>query len=178
MRNRAALRSGTDNNPVRVTTDQTASWKTSPSVNRRPERITDTPVPHWRGRPATLRFHGPISGCEHQTVALRDERSGGARLGARTLLVEQEFTAGVVDAGRAEIDHDLCSAHAPPSARGFTSAELAERSPKELLTSENCPFSDARTMDDDVIHTVFSPELDPYRLCWPDQVVASGVVGC
>jgi hypothetical protein len=60
-----------------------------------------------RGGPASRRRHGPLSGGEHETVSVRYLDGGPARLRAGALFDEQEFTAGVVAAWIAQVDHHL-----------------------------------------------------------------------
>jgi hypothetical protein len=64
-------------------------------------------VTDWGGRPPTGRANGTLASGEHEPVALRQRGGGAAGLGARTLLEEQELSAGVTGAGLVEVDHNL-----------------------------------------------------------------------
>src|ERR1700730_13623993 len=68
-------------------------------------------MPHRRRRPSAGRTHRPFTRREDEAVAEWQQCRGAARLCARTLLDEQELTAGVVDTRFAEVDHDLQRKH-------------------------------------------------------------------
>ena len=90
---------------------QRASWKTRPSVWRRPDRTMLTP---WRigaaDQPAG-RAHRAVAGREHQRLALPDDGRRRPGLRPRPLLDDDELAAGVVVAGRVEADDDLQREH-------------------------------------------------------------------
>jgi hypothetical protein len=59
------------------------------------------------GGPAALGPHGPVTGSEDKSLTAREDRDRPTRLRSRTLLHEEEFATGVVDARDVEVDHDL-----------------------------------------------------------------------
>ena len=74
-----------------------ASWNTRPSVCRRPGADRAHAVAHRRRRPAAGRADRPLAGGEHEAVPAGDRRRRGPGLGTRTLLDDDELTAGVVE---------------------------------------------------------------------------------
>ncbi len=84
-----------------------ASWKTSASVNRCPERTTETPCRTGAADQPRCGSHRAIAGGEDQPVSVRDDGRRAPRLRPRALLVEQELAAGVIDPRTAQVDHDL-----------------------------------------------------------------------
>lgn len=64
-----------------------------------------------RGRPAPGAADRPITGGEHQALAVGDGDCGGPGLGSRVLLDKDELTTGVIDVGSREVDDHLQGEH-------------------------------------------------------------------